>query len=877
MKKFNRIIALTTALIFSISTIAFADVATDIKNLDEQFKQDVDYIDDVYKYDLSLTKQEEKEEEVKVEVEVLKYGKAVGIIEALGLIKKNSLGFFREDEVLSVEDFLAIANTLTGFSHNYESAKFVTHDMALDLVITALGYDFIPSEANRMEKVYRLNILKGIKYNPEKYISRGEMAQLLYNVLTTEVVQLTDASSNIYNYGTTEGATLMEQVYGYEVIDGLVTGANGIDVYANRTVRENTIEVDRVSYRYEEGKVKTNNLFGHKAYGLIDVRNDDELVFIEIDASEDFVTVSFDDIIKFGTSIEWENEDGKGRVNTSSINHIVYNGITKIDKSVLNEIETGEGTISFAKSAEGSYDIAIINEYETYKVNRYSARDEKLYFEDGRKYNGYNYIDASNDGFEFINVLIEGKPADITDLGANHMVSIFDNKSNFIQIEATSATVEGKISKMYNYEEVVIGEKTYAISPAYGKAIESGARFAPVKIGMDATFKLNVMGNIAYVDAVEQQYKYAVIKKVGTVDSGLERSICVRIFNQNGDWVNAFLAKKVTIDGKKYTSKDEALSYINAIKDSIPGTIIRYNLNRDNEITFLDTKNDTSYEAKDIDRVCQATKVWESSDDKWEDYWEGDIEWNKGLTLNNSKYKLKEGAKIFYIPEELDDEDEYSAMEQKNLTSGTTATLILYNTDEYFRSNLAIFSGKPSSSFNDNMFFLVTNVRKGIDEQGRDILILKGLDNVISGENPMFVEKTYRTTASIAKNFSDIKPGDVIRRAFDGNGDLNATKILFSGESEAKMPERFDALATANSWDSVWGTMVKISPSDGMAIISAVGETYSFKAKIAAVYDFKTKTGENIALSDIQPGDKAFLFGNWGTDALVIYRNIPTE
>ena len=864
MKKFNRIIALTTALILSISTIAFATVEEDIKELDEQFKQEVDYIDDVYKYDLSLTKQEEKEEEVKVEVEVLNYGKAVGIINALGLIKKNSLGFFREDEVLSVEDFLSIANTLTGYSHNYESAKFVTHDMALDLVMTALGYDFIPSDAKRMEKVYRLNILKGIKYNPEKYISRGEMAQLLYNVLTTEVVELVDASSNRQNYGTTEDATLLKQVYGYEIVEGLVTGANGIDIYANRTVPENTIEIDRVSYLYDD--VKTNNLFGHKVYGLVDTREDNKLVFAEIDASEEFVTVSFNDIVEAGSTIAWENEEGKGSVNTSSINHIVYNGVTKVDNSVLNVIETGEGTISFAKTTKGKFDVAIINEYDTYKVNRYSARDEKLYFEDGRKYNGYDYIDASDDGYEFINVIIEGKPADITDIGANHMVSIFDNGSNFIQIEATSATVEGKISEMYDGDTVVINEKTYGISPDYQNAIDSGAKFAPITLGMEATFRLNTIGNICYVGETEEQYKYAVITKIGTVDSAFESSICVRMFNQNGDWVESFLDKKVTIDGKQYTDQKAIEDYVAGLGKTIFGTIIRYKLNSDGKVTFLDTKNKTSDESGDINTLRE--------DFTWEN---GNIEWNKGLTLNGTKYKLKEGATLFFVPEELDDEEGYSIIEQKSLTSGTKATLILYNSDEYFRSNIGIYSGKPSATFNDTQFFLVTTVRKGINEQGREILILKGLDSAGGGSTPMFTEKTYKTTASIAKNFSNIKSGDIIRRAFDGNGDINATEILFSGETDAKNPEYFDALATANKWDNVWGTMVKVSPSDGMALISAVGETYSFTARIVAVYDFKTKTGENIALSDIKPGDKAFLFGNWGSDSLVIYRNIPTE
>lgn len=865
MKKFNKIIALTTAFVLSLSTIAFADVATDIKNLDEQFKKDVDYIEDVYKYDLSLTKKEDKEEEIKVEVEVLKYGKAVGIIDALGLIKKNSLGFFKEDEVLSVENFLAIADKLIGFSYDYEALTFVTHDTALRLAMRAAGYDFLPTDAKMIEKAYRLHILDGIKFNAEKYITRGEMAQLLYNVLNTEVVELMNASGSRLNFETTKDATLMQQIYGYEVIDGLVTGTNGIDIYANRTVPENTIEIDRVSYWYNNDTVKTNNLFEHKAYGLIDVRNDNELVFVEVDASEDFITVSFDDIVDSGSYVSWQNAEGNGKVKTANINRVILNGVTYMGNSAIDEVESGEGTISFVKSAKGNFDIAIINKYETFKVNRYSERDQKLYFEDGRKFNEYDYIDAGDSGYEFVNVLIDGKAAKIADITANHMVSIFDNGSNFIQIEATSAVVDGKIDQMYDEDTVVIGDKLYTISPAYEEAIESGARFAPITIGMEATFRLNVIGNIAYVGKTEEQYKYAIIKKIGAVDTTFSSTICLRMFNQNGDWEEAFFANKVTIDGKKYTDQDAAADYVASLGDDVAATIIRYKLNSDGKITFLDTKNHTSYEADDINALHE------------DHTWEGKLEWTKGTTLNDSKYKLKEGATLFYVPEEIDDETEYSVMQQKGLTAESQATLVLYNTDEYFRSNIAIYSGKPGSSFNDPQFMLVTNVRKGTDEQGRDVLILKGLDTITSGTDPMFAEKTLKTTPSIAKLYPDIKPGDVIRRALDGNGDINSTAILFRADDAATMPETYTALATANKWDTIWGKMEKVSPMDKMALISVNGEGYSFKANIAAVYDFKTKKAENISISDIQPGDMAFLFGNWGTDSLVIYRNMDRK
>ena len=861
MKKFNKITALTTALTLLLSTIAFATVEEDMAKLEAETKKDLNYIEDVYRYDLSLTKQEEKEEEVKVEIEVLKNGKAVGIVDALGLIKKNSLGFFREDEVLSVKDFLSIADKLIGYNYDYESAQVVTHDMALRLGMKALGYDFLDTDAQITEKAYRLKILDGITFNAEKHITRGEMAQLLYNVLNADVVELMNASDSRLNFETTDGATLMHRVYGYEMIEGLVTGANGIDIYENRSVPENTVELDRLGFWYDETKIETNNLFGHKVYGLIDTNNKNELVFIEIDESEDFVTVSFNDIVDSGSYISWKNEKGSGKVKTGNINRVVVNGITYMGNSYLREIDECEGTISFTKSERGNYDIAIINKYETYKVNRYSERDQKLYFEDGREYDGYNYIDAGDSGYEFVNVLVEGKPADIKDITGNHMVSVFSNESNFIQIEATSATVEGKISEMYDGDTVVINEKTYGISPDYQNAIDSGAKFAPITLGMEATFRLNTIGNICYVGETEEQYKYAIIKKVGTISSTFGSSICIRMFNESGDWIEGYLANKVTIDGKKYTDVEAANTYIESITESIAGTIIRYKLNSDGKISFLDTKNSTSYEQDDIDKLSEVHT------------WNGTIEWTKGLTLNDSKYMLKEGATLFYVPEEADDEDEYSVMKQSSLTNGTSATLVLYNTDEYFCSSIAIFSGKASASIGDTKSFLVTKVRYVTDDKGREIFELKGLDSVTDGKDAGWVEKTYTTTPAIAKQYPNIKPGDFIQRDFDSNGSINAANIIMTAADAAVKSETFLYLATANHWDNVWGRIEKVSPETGRALISVNGEVYSFKAQVTAIFDCKTKTAENVTLSDIQPGDKAQIFGMWGSDLVVVYRN----
>ncbi len=864
MKKINKVIALATALILLLSITAFATVEEDMAQIELEVKQEINYIEDIYKYDLSLAKQEEKEEEEKViEKEVLKYSKAVGIVDALGLIKKNSLGFFREDEVLSIEDFLEIADKLIGFSYDYEELKFVTHDTALRLVMRAAGYDFLPTDAKMMEMAYRLDILDGVQYNAEKYVTRGEMAQLLYNVLSTEVAELMSASSSLSIFGTTEDNTLLQQIYGYEIVEGIVTGANGIDIYENRKVPENTIELDRVSFWYDNKEITTNTLFGHQVYALIETNNNNKIVFIEIDESEEFVTVPFNDINSSGSTIAWENEDGDGRVRTSNISYVVVNGRTYTGNSAFSELNSGEGTISFAKTSGNYYDIAIINKYETYKVNRYSEYDQKLYFADNRTYNGYNYINAEDKQYEFINVIIDGKAAKISDITDKHIVSIFDDGNHFIQIEASSANVSGKISEMYDEDTVGINDKIYGISPSYEKAIENGAKLQPVSIGMEGTFNLNVIGNIAYVTVENGQYKYAVVKKMGTIKSPLGGTIAIRMFDENAEWVETSLSQKVVIDGKKYTDYESAANYVASFGEDIDGTIIRYKLNGDGYITFLDTKKQTSYESNDFDAMTEVEG----------EPWEGTIEWTQGTTLNNSRYKLKEGAKIFYVPDEVDDEDRYSVMEQKDLVNGTKATLVLYNPDKFLCSKIAIFSGKPTGTFSDKKIFLVTNVRNATDEKGRDVFVLKGLDGEIYAADKKFVEKTYVTTYEMAKQYPNIKSGDTFRRNIDGNGRIDAISYLMTAAEVATRPDTFNGLATINKYDDVWGTIELVSPEDGMALVSVDGETHSFFPECVAVFDCKNKIGESISISDIQPGDRAQIFGDWARDSVVVYRN----
>lgn len=85
-------------------------------------------------------------------------------------------------------------NLIAGYPDNTVGANsYITYSEALTLIIRALGYQSALNTGswpeNAINKCYELGIIESKNNSPDRLITRGEVASLIYNSLTVEVIR----------------------------------------------------------------------------------------------------------------------------------------------------------------------------------------------------------------------------------------------------------------------------------------------------------------------------------------------------------------------------------------------------------------------------------------------------------------------------------------------------------------------------------------------------------------------------------------------------------------------------------------------------------------------------------------------------------------
>ncbi len=894
MKKTYRIISLALALIFLLQFSSLATNLEDVeKKLEEKINNEINYMDDVYKYDLSLTDDaNDLPAEVVDEKEVFKYYKADKIAVALDLIKLGQGNKFDEEKILTVNEFLNITSKLGADVSKFEGIEAVTQGTAMRMLLDVIGFD---SEDNK--KIIRfisdIHLFKGIKYNPEKFMTRGEMAQLIYNTLSQNRIQVLAVGEKLV-YEQIEGDTLLKHIFNLTEIEGLLNAADGMNIFANKNLRSNEIEINRYSYMLEEG-ASAGNLLGSNVFALVDATDTSykKVAFLDKDPEDESAVISFSDIESIANKrIQYYDEGEKKNISIGGVTKYLFNGNSQ-SGNINSTLLTGEGVIVVNNSNKLNTGVAVIKKYDTFVIDRASSLDEKIYLKDGLLYKGSNSINVEKSSTIVKSYYKNGKPAVVSDLKAGDVINVFSVDGRFIQIEASTDTVSGKITAKTS-TTVFIDDKEYYVSDLYDLAKQKGAKLPDLTIGLESDFALTHLGSIAYFADYSSGFSYGVMKKYGKGGSSLNKKAYVRIFNTDSEWADYPLTDNATVDGKKMNA-DQAIAHLDAAEanfvitnatklndkgelkdgmhfDSLYYSMVRYKANSDGEIKFLDTIATNVEENTDIDALVES-EYWDGSNGQFT------IDWTKGDNLRGTSYSISKNALIFFVPDDKDDEEEYKLYKQSDLLSGNTAKFIFYNADDYFVSDVILYSGDArGGSFINTDQFIINSVLKGVDKNGSDIFILKGLQSSLTEGNKGFNPTTYRTTASICKNWPDLASGDLLHLNLDSNGNvyqldrMMRASLKDSGPTLAEYPGKA-INAKIGEDELIYGTVISCDPVRGMVrVMTSNGNDWSFNARITAIYDSAKKEAVNASLDDVTAGDKIYLRGGYRRVSAIVYR-----
>ena len=781
-------------LLFGQSTTFAAEV--DLDALIRHHMTDLVDMERVFKYDYMQYQSDIQDEVI---TETLKQHNAVHAVMALGLMETLENGTFGENEAVPFKTFANIVMRLTtGLMDELEEAyaaypdtRYTTFHEAAYYLVGAVGYDLYADkrggEHPRSQVAASIGLLKELDFAGEKNITRGELARMIFNALQIDMVVQT-TFGNEEEYEKIKGHTLLSEKFNAALVYGMVTAQNGLNLYTEATMKEDTISIDRASYRlngYQPG-----DLLGYRVQAVVCEADDGKYDVLGITVDEKDETIDLllgGSVYTSGNYLYYEADGKEKRVNLAALERIMLNDVMTSADELIAALPNAEGEIRISQTERGgSYTMAVVRSWSSFAVKMVSVLEDKIHLDHKATFNGKTYIDG----------------------------------------------------------------KAYEISSAYLSAQKQDTALPSLTVGKTGTFLLNRGGKIVSYKAEGDRYILGLLKEYARLGSGLDASVGVRIFSEDNEWKELKLAEKLTLDGISDVSDTDAYTILEKNKDKVCFAPVRYELNGDGKVRFLDTAIVNDVERNDASSIIKASTY--SGKINWTS--DGEPKWS-GLT--DSKYFYTPSTKFIIMPRDKDKEQDYSIGNKSFLYSEMTVTMDLYNADAFNEVGLIVRSGSASSilPFRGNYsWMIITGLSEGVDNDGNPATILNGFES--SGAK--YVLSSFLLDDSeLTETAKSFKKGDLVHFSADGKTMLQMELWCPADEVMTKDIGNVD---TTEAQEGL-GTVLDVDPNRNVVKVSVNGDESTWYIHCLGLYDRARNKGSVITAGDISPGDRVFGLG----------------
>ncbi len=824
-------------------------------------------MEDIFRFDVGeFSVSEEPEEENRVE----NINQMQDLICKLGIMSYDAESFKGED-ILTYDELYQAIYTLKRGENTYEpigAEENVTVYEAARNLISVLGYDYLETLYGNDAWVHgaidETNLLKGIEYNLNKFITRNEFGVMVSNALEADVAEYNIGGS----VGTVEGKTILKKVFDVYKVTGILTAVDGVDLYGNNGIKNDIVKINRVEYMQGDENFNVNMLGRSFTAYVKSEDGTDRATIVNIYENENTsLEISLRDLETIDDNYLWYESDGKSRkIAVKNVNTIWYNGDTRNSLDFANEICGKNGILTLTRQKQNSeYEVALVKKYSDYMVKSVDTMQNRIKLEHGELYNGVEYIDVDN--------ALENDKLTILDVNANAIgyssikegtsISLIENRAKtYIEIIVSDKKVSGAITGI-DENKITIDEEVYYISDEYLTAMgDPSNEDAPqMSLKLRGNFYISAYGNITGYKSHGEEWNYAYLHTVRkyTDDEYVE----IKIYTADGEFVTYKLAEKTKIDGVKKLSYDK-YDDIKMVED----TLIAYKLDDMGEVNALDTIYKTDHE-----------------DDKSMKY-DTTVE-GQGTTSvftlvqktgGNSNYHLSisEPLTLFVIPA---NKDQIKKFQIKNtIANGETIKLDIYNADRYMISTLGILrTSQNTYNPNSNQCLFVEKVNKClVDDEiyykvsGKEFINLRrpGQGSVV--EATYYIdEATCADLITINDMYSNnanptpitLAPGQLYNFEKDGEYIVGGTMIW---NSDNPLTEEYKTKKWTNTQQWALGTIVAVDDSSKMLLISVNGTEYSFMMRAIGIVDRSEKEAYAATAGDFYEGEKVFVWGNDG-------------
>lgn len=599
----------------------------------------------------------------------------------------------------------------TGAFHPQQS---ITYAQAVKCMVYLLGYT---NQAEKMGgypvgyymQASKLDITDNISYQENKAINRRDLAQIIYNSLDVQLLDLVAVGKKL-TYSSEENDNILSRYLGVRKFEGILNAVDGRSILTREEVcDEGFVKIGSTVAKYSDETVAQYLGFRMEAY-VTDEEVPTLICAYPTDDNEELM-------IKIGdldtehsefslTQFRYLTRDGRTQKAELTQEHrFVYNGMYDLDFD-LDDLgfETGYVTL-INNDNDSEYDVCMIWDYENYVFESGKEDIIKCFYNKSLRYDeDVTYRVLTADG-------IWGGWEQLANLSSWDVLSAAKSKDgSLITIYANRGGIAGTVNGLSDDEGktiVTIDGKEYTVSQQYlNSAPNSGT--VVIKAGLKSEFFFDVIGEIAAVyktSGVEDAYGYILGAEP---ESNLSTRYDVKIFTQKGkiEYYKADSKIKFTgkigaslIDGKSTEAADVFNSFV-ANAEFVPDVIL-YSANDEGVIKSIKKSVDATALGYDIDHFSEDFSVGTiAGDTQTAHYRYQDATSTFGMGEKYEKrFNVNGSTIIMYAPTsggELVEEDMVIA-DIAMFTSGTLyENFKIYDCDDTYNAGLMLYTPEAS-------------------------------------------------------------------------------------------------------------------------------------------------------------------------------------
>ncbi len=739
---------------------------------------------------------------------------AINVASQQGMVIGDDVGTFRPDDPVLFQEAVTIMVRALGYEPKASaSGGYPT------------GYMVVASE-NQM--------LKGITATGSQPATRGDIAQLVFNSLTVNLMEQTGFGSDI-SYEVVDRTLLYDRL-NVEKAYGQITGTSETTLSGGSTTAEDRIMINENTFI--EGDTRAKQLLGYNVvyYARIDTTSDEKTLIVvrPQDSKNNTLTINATDLVSVTGEAEqnktvtyWGDADTDSDTKTASIVAspvYIYNG--KYSDAVTLEMlkPTSGNLILLDTDTNNVYDIVFVNHFTNLVVDTVSEATGRI----TDKYNnGSLLLDPNNANVKY-SIIRNGEEIETTDLNEWNVISYtISADKNLIKAYVSTESVLGTVTQISgNGFKIDNSETTYKKAANYPNEITLQDR---------GRFYLDMEGNVAAVDttatttgsAIRGTYAYLVNAGItGTLEDTLQ----FKLFNIEGETVVLDATTKMRVNNTYGLTATEVLSRLG--KDGVVSPqLITIETNAGGRVTGIDIAAEAA-EGNPVNTTV-FTKSFSAADQVY-----------KSASGMLGDIRVTDSTVIFDIPAEAGtDTTRYAVRNRTMFTNDTPYDIIVYDLQEDFSAKAIIVTSTTGITAAESPIVLVDEIASAQNEDFEAVDIVYGLERgerveLMSSDKNVFVKESGKA----------IKQGDIFQYSTDAKGAVDAITVLF--DSEAIGTEFSTDIS--NDLTVVYGRVTrKFSDSVNLSVN---GSVRNYSTANTTVYEYNSQRNNN-NINTVTAGD----------------------